>query len=480
MERLEAKLAAMGDRKSVDELINQTMALHSELKQKSQLMVKLEETHSAEKSEFKTITDELHTQLITLKEALEKVESEKTMMLEASMTKLETLDVGIITDETDEKQAINDALDMNILLDERVKELEKSNSELEAQLSKAKTPTKGDLTRTQCDLCEFSNDEKKIIEEEMALIAEKNAKLIEDQLKLTQDHSEQTAQVDTLTNQIEQLKLDLAETKQQLMQSGAVDIDSMTEMLIKAQKAESVMKLKLEMAEETATEAEAALAPSKIKIAQLEESLAKLEVTLKESNERDARTIDDLQFELSMARNGTARIEHSLHIPVASTADAEIQTSGTTTTDTVSATELSLAEIDALQAQLEEALVARQAHEEQMQLKTDEIAELETQQKTLCDRVAELEGDKQQADSQLIDANSKLERINELEQKQAVLQEQLGEMEATKQAFTDQVCQLQKSGTDLEGQVQLKTELIAQLEAEKKTQNDQERVDILI
>ena len=48
MERLEAKLAAMGDRKSVDELINQTMALHTELKQKSQMIIK-----DVEANEFK-------------------------------------------------------------------------------------------------------------------------------------------------------------------------------------------------------------------------------------------------------------------------------------------------------------------------------------------------------------------------------------------------------------------------------------------
>ena len=110
MERLEAKLAAMGDRKSVDELISQTMALHTELKQKSQMMIKLEEKHSAETNEFKVMTDEMTAQLITLKEALEKAETEKTVM-EASMVKMaDTLEVCINTDETDEKQAIEDAV----------------------------------------------------------------------------------------------------------------------------------------------------------------------------------------------------------------------------------------------------------------------------------------------------------------------------------------------------------------------------------
>ena len=102
MERLEAKLAAMGDRKSVDELINQTMALHTELKQKSQMMIKLEEKHSAETNEFKVMTDEMTAQLITLKEALEKAETEKTVM-EASMVRMA-------------ETSIKDALDMNISL----------------------------------------------------------------------------------------------------------------------------------------------------------------------------------------------------------------------------------------------------------------------------------------------------------------------------------------------------------------------------
>ena len=455
------------------------MALHTELKQKSQMMIKLEEKHLAETNEFKVMTDEMTAQLITLKEALEKAETEKTVM-EASMVKVaDTLEVGINTDETDEKQAIEDALDMNIMLDERVKELEKRNSELEALVAEKPkpSPVKGvDLTRTQCELCEFSNDEKKIIEDEMAKITEQNAKLTE-QLTLAQQNGEKAAEVDTLTKQVEELTIELAQTKQQLTQSGAVDIDSMTEMLVKAQKAESVMKLKLEMAEEMATEAEAALEPSKVKIEQLEESVAKLEVTLKESNERDAKTIDDLQFELSMARNGTARIEHSVHVPVATTADVEIQTDDICTADVESTTEQSMAEIEALHAQLDEANVARQAHESQIQLKIDEIAELEAQQKTLRSRVTELEGANQHVNNEQADANAKTQqRIDELEQAKIMLNEQISEMEAAKQALTDQVNRLTQNGNDLERQVQLKTEQIAQLEADKMTQNDQERV----
>ena len=96
----------------------------------------------------------------------------------------------------------------------------------------------------------------------------------------------------------------------------------------------------------------------------------------------------------------------------------------------------------------------------------------------MSSRVAELEEAHRHLNSQLGDANAAKERIDELEQAQMTLNEQLSEMEAIKQASTDQVCQLKQSGTDLEGQLQLKTERIAVLEAEKIAQNDQERVDI--
>ena len=95
----------------------------------------------------------------------------------------------------------------------------------------------------------------------------------------------------------------------------------MMELLAKAQKSESVTKLQLQMAEEKAAEAETTAE-------KLREQVSKLEVELKTSNERDTKTIEDLQTELHMAvSSGRAKVEHSIYEPTQETSDAEIQAS---------------------------------------------------------------------------------------------------------------------------------------------------------
>lgn len=129
-------------------------------------------------------------------------------------------------------------------------------------------------------------------------------------------------------SEITRLTLELESTKKQLAESGVSDVENMMELLAKAQKSESVTKLQLQMAEEKAAEAETALEPSKVEIEKLREKVAKLEGELKTSNERDTKTIEDLQTELHMAvSSGRAKVEHSIHLPTLETSDAEIQAS---------------------------------------------------------------------------------------------------------------------------------------------------------
>ena len=70
------------------------------------------------------------------------------------------------------------------------------------------------------------------------------------------------------------------------------------------------------------------LCSRKVEIEKLREKVAKLEGELKTSNERDSKTIDDLQTELHMAMSsGRAKVEHSIHLPTQETSDVEIQAS---------------------------------------------------------------------------------------------------------------------------------------------------------
>ena len=149
MEKLETKLAILGERTTVDELMKQTMFVSTELKQKCQLIHKMEQTHESEKNEFKTITKQLSDQLMALKEQLEKAENEKSLLEASLVSKPDFAELGVMTDPTDENQAIKDALDMNIMLDKQRQELEERVKELEAQLAATSKPVTAELTKTQ-------------------------------------------------------------------------------------------------------------------------------------------------------------------------------------------------------------------------------------------------------------------------------------------------------------------------------------------
>ena len=140
MEKLETKLAILGERTTVDELMKQTMFVSTELKQKCQLIHKMEQTHESEKNEFKTITKQLSDQLIALK---------VSGLVSSLVSKPDFAELGVMTDPTDENQAIKDALDMNIMLDKQRQELEERVKELEAQLAATSKPVTAELTKTQ-------------------------------------------------------------------------------------------------------------------------------------------------------------------------------------------------------------------------------------------------------------------------------------------------------------------------------------------
>ena len=386
MEKLESKLAILGERTTVDELMKQTMSLSTELKQKCQLIQKMELTHESEKNEFKTITKKVTDQLMALKEQLEKAENEKSLMEASLVSKPDFVEAGIMTDPTDENQAIEDALDMNIMLDKQRQELEERVKELETQLSVTSKPATAELTKTQCDLCEFTNDEKTILEDEISSLLKVNNELksrMEAMANSTKANDEE--KILQLHNQVDQLQKELHLANKHLETSGALDIENMTEMLVKAQKSEGMMKLKLEMAEEAKIEAENALQPSKTTITDLTEKVAKLDSKLKESNERDSKTIEDLQYELSIVRNGTSKIEHSIHVPSIKTCDFQSQTELVcleveVETD-LSALEIDQAakDLDAIQLKFDETV---QKHQEDMKLKDAQIIKLQEEKQT--------------------------------------------------------------------------------------------------
>ena len=386
MEKLESKLAILGERTTVDELMKQTMSLSTELKQKCQLIQKMELTHESEKNEFKTITKKVTDQLMALKEQLEKAENEKSLMEASLVSKPDFVEVGIMTDPTDENQAIEDALDMNIMLDKQRQELEERVKELETQLSVTSKPATAELTKTQCDLCEFTNDEKTILEDEISSLLRVNNELkssMEAMANSTRANDEE--KILQLHNQVDQLQKELHLANKHLETSGALDIENMTEMLVKAQKSEGMMKLKLEMAEEAKIEAENALQPSKTTITDLTEKVAKLDSKLKESNERDSKTIEDLQYELSIVQNGTSKIEHSIHVPSIKTCDFQSQTELVcleveVETD-LSALEIDQAarDLDAIQLKFDETV---QKHQEDMELKDAQIIKLQEEKQT--------------------------------------------------------------------------------------------------
>ena len=391
MEKLESKLAILGERTTVDELIKQTMSLSIELRQKCKMIHKMEQAHESKNNETTAITKQLADQLLALKEQLEKAENEKSLMEASLVSKQDFVEVSIMTDPTDENQAIEDALNMNIMLDKQRQELEERVKELVSQLAVTSKPGTAELTKTQCDLCEFTSDEKAILEDEISSLTTINNELKSNMSTVaSSSKANDDEKINQLHNQVDQLQKELHLANKQLETSGALDIESMTEMLVKAQKSESMMKLKLEMAEEAKIEAENAIQPSKTTITDLTEKVAELGSRLKESNERDSKTIEDLQYELSIVRNGNSKIEHSIHIPSMSTCDFQSQTELICLEAEV-ATELSALEIDqaakdlgAIQLKFDEAV---HTHQEHMKLKDAQIIKLQEEKQTLSENL---------------------------------------------------------------------------------------------
>ena len=159
-ERLESKLAAIGDRKSTEELLNQLTSTHAELKEKSKTILKMEERHTAEKQRFQANIDELtttiaqmKTQFLVLESQLTKVEAEKSVIETSLVQKAETVDAGMNTESSEESKAIDDLIEANIML-------EQERTELQNQLDKrSQSSTQGSLqapkVRTRILLCYF-------------------------------------------------------------------------------------------------------------------------------------------------------------------------------------------------------------------------------------------------------------------------------------------------------------------------------------
>ena len=196
------------------------------------------------------------------------------------------------------------------------------------------------------------------------------------------------AEQTVLQNEVSRLTTELETSNRKLAESGASDVENMMELLATAQKSESVTKLQLQMAEEKAAEAETALEPSKLEIEKLREKVSKLETDLKTSNERDTKTIKDLQTELHMAvSSGRAKVEHSIHIPTEETKNAEIQASVDITDFSVQTGE-SLEGIESKIALLEE---QASAAEEFKATCLSKLAEKEESSKELVTNIEDLQ-----------------------------------------------------------------------------------------